>query len=167
MRWFLIVGFVLVAACSSGTTAPAVTDVETVCNPEFCVDVPVGWEAEIGGSYISFHHVVDPEHTFLTVGSADMEAIVEAAGGSWPVATEAVARSFWTLLEDVDVATFDRSARQVGGAVRTWGRHSDGNMWHLLYPIDASHAIGIEMRAPNDSWESHADVVFASLVVSE
>jgi len=38
-------------------------------------------------------------------------------------------------------------------------------MWHLLYPLEGSSAIGIEMRAPNDSWETHADAVFESVSV--
>ncbi len=165
MRAFVVVGLLFAAACSSGPTAPPVTDVETVCNERFCVDVPVGWEAEVGETYLSFHHAADRNHTFLTVGVADMEAIVESAGGTWPVSKEEATRSFWALLEEVDVATFERSARQVGGAIKSWGTHTDGEMWYLLYPVEGSLGVGIEMRAPNDSWESHADQVFSSLVV--
>ena len=55
----------------------------------------------------------------------------------------------------------------VGGAVRSWGSHETGDMWFLLVPIDSVDAIGLEIRAPNDSWESHADVVFPSVVPSE
>jgi hypothetical protein len=40
-------------------------------------------------------------------------------------------------------------------------------MWYLLHPIQGSVGIGIEMRAPNGSWETHADAVFNSLVVNE
>jgi len=165
MRRVIVIGLLFVSACSSGPGAPAVGGIETVCNELFCVDVPGGWEAEIGGTYLSFNHDLDPDHTFLTVGVIDMEAIVENAGGTWPVSPEATTRAFWSLLEDADVGRFERSVRRVGGAIKSWGTHTDGEMWHLLYPIEGSGAVGIEMRAPNDSWEPHADTVFDSLSV--
>jgi hypothetical protein len=96
-----------------------------------------------------------------------MEAMVEASGGTWPVSVEEAARSFWSLLEEVDVASLKRSQRLVGGAYKSWGTHADGDMWYLLYPIQGSVGVGIEMRAPNGSWETHADAVFNSLVVNE
>ncbi len=92
-----------------------------------------------------------------------MEAIVEGTGGTWPVSPEDTTRAFWSLLEEADAGTFERSVRRVGGAIKSWGTHTDGEMWHLLYPIEGSRAVGIEMRAPNDSWETHADIVFDSL----
>jgi hypothetical protein len=167
MRRIVSVALLFVTACSSGPAAPSVTSTETVCNDLFCVDVPNGWNAEIGESYLSFHHDLDPNHTFLTVGVADMEAIVVASGGTWPVSTEEATRSFWALLEEVDVASFKRSQRLVGGAIKSWGTHADGDMWYLLLPIEGSQGVGIEMRAPNSSWEAHADIVFNSLVVNE
>lgn len=167
MRRIIVVGSLLVAACSSGPAAPEVSAIETVCNERFCVDVPEGWEAEVGETYLAFHHVLDPNHTFLTAGIADMEAIVTASGGTWPVSVEEATRSFWYLLEDVEVAEFDRSQRLVGGAYKSWGTHVDGDMWYLLHPVEGSAGIGIEMRAPNSSWESHADAVFNSLVVKD
>jgi hypothetical protein len=165
MRKVLVAALLFVSACSSGPAAPAVGETETVCNDLFCVDVPQGWEAEIGETYLSFHHDLDPSHTFLTVGMADMEAIVEGAGGTWPVPPQETTLAFWSLLEDADVGEFERSARRVGGAIKSWGTHTDGEMWYLLYPIEGSRAVGIEMRAPNDSWETHADTVFDSLTV--
>ena len=168
MRWVVVVGVALVfAACSSGPSAPVISSLDTVCNEEFCVDVPNGWDAETGDTYLSFHHTLDPTHTFLTVGVADMEAMVEAAGGTWPVPVEEATRSFWALLEEVDVAEFKRSTRQIGGAIKSWGTHVDGDMWYLLRPVAGSRGVGIEMRAPNSSWEAHADAVFSSLAVNE
>ena len=155
-------GLVL-AACSSGQAAPAVLGTETVCNADFCIDVPDGWTTEVGDGYISAHHDIAPESTFLTAGLINFEAIVESAGGTWPAATDEVARAFWTLLEQADVGEYERSQRVVGGAERTWGTHTDGTMWHLVYPTDPSRGIGVEMRAPNDSWETHADAVFGSV----
>jgi hypothetical protein len=167
MRGIIVVGLLVAAACSSGPAAPAVSVLETVCSERFCVDVPEAWDAEIGETYLSFHHSLDPNHTFLTAGVADMEAMVVASGGTWPVSVEEAARSFWSLLEEADVADFKRSQRLVGGAIKSWGTHSDGDMWYLLYPVEGSMGIGIEMRAPNPSWETHADAVFNSLVVIE
>lgn len=164
----VVVGVLLVAtACSTGPTAPDVGSLETVCNDLFCVDVPQGWEPEIGETHMVFNHSLNPNHTFLTVGVINMRAIVETAGGAWPLPPEEVTRLFWSLLEDSEVARFERSARMVGGAIKSWGVHDDGQMWHLIFPVEGSRAIGIEMRAPNDSWEAHADVVFSSLSVVE
>ncbi len=160
---FLAVALLFVTACSQGVAAPIIVETETVCSDVFCVDVPVGWQAEVGDTYLSFSHISDPENTFLTAGLIDMEAIVTASGGSWPVPTEEVVTAFWSLIESADVGSFTRSQRMVGGAVRSWGEHETGTMWYLLYPLEGSSAIGIEMRAPNGSWDSHADVVFESV----
>lgn len=160
----LLIGFTLfLTACSQGVSAPDIGQTETVCSDVFCIDVPEGWIAEVGDTYLAFNHVSDPDNTFLTAGIIDQEAIVSAAGGTWPVSTEDVVRSFWSLLESSDVGSFERSQRMVGGAVRSWGDHETGRMWHVVYPLGGSAAIGVELRAPNDSWESQADVVFASI----
>ena len=160
----VLVGFVLLlTACSQGVVAPEVVSIETVCSDTFCIDVPVGWVAEVGDTYLAFNHEADPDNTFLTAGVIDQEAMVTSAGGTWPVPTDDVVVAFWSLLERSDVGSFERSQRMVGGAVRSWGDHETGRMWHLVYPTGGSTAIGVELRAPNDSWESHADVVFASI----
>jgi hypothetical protein len=153
----------VVTACSSGVTAPVPDDSTTVCGDEFCIDVPAGWIVENGGDYLSAAHEDDLEHTILTVAMIDREAIVVASGGSWPATTAEVSRAFWALLEQAEVGGFGRSTRMVGGAERSWGTHEDGQMWHLVLPTGATRAIGVEIRAPNDSWESHADAVFLSV----
>jgi hypothetical protein len=165
MRKFVI-GFVLfAAACSQGIPAPPTGSSTTVCTDAFCIDVPEGWEVtDSGTAFVSMSHVSDPDNTFLTAGVIDMEAMVTAAGGTWPVPTQEVVLAFWSLIEDAGVGTYTRSQRMVGGAVRSWGDHETGTMWHLVYPLGGSAAIGVEMRAPNVSWESHADVVFAGVV---
>jgi len=160
----LLVGFALfLTACSNGVSAPEIGQTETVCSDVFCIDVPQGWVAEVGDTYLAFSHEADPDNTFLTAGVIDQEAIVTAAGGTWPVATGDVVRAFWRLLESSDVGSFERSQRMVGGAVRSWGDHQTGRMWHVVHPTGGSSAIGVELRAPNDSWDSHADVVFTSI----
>lgn len=163
-RIVLLVVLALVgAACSSGPAAPEPTPTPVVCTDAFCLHVPDGWEGEIGESHLAFHHELDPDNTFLTASMVDMEAVVEAAGRTWPIATDEVVRSFWVLLEQQDVGEFSRSERMVGGAIRSWGSHETGDMWFVLVPIGSINAIGVEIRGPNDSWESHADAVFPSV----
>lgn len=159
----LLVVAMALSSCTSGPDAPDAAPVNRVCADTFCITMPAGWTAETGPDYISANHSSAPESTFLTAGVINMEAIVQAAGGTWPATTDVVSRSFWTLLEEAGVGTFERSARMLGGAERSWGTHDDGDMWHLVYPTGPTSAIGIELRAPNDSWESHADTVFESV----
>ncbi len=134
-----------------------------MCNEAFCIDVPAGWGDEVGDTHVAFHHELAPDSTFLTASMVDMEAIVTAAGGTWPVPPDEVVEAFWALLEDVDEGSLIRTERQVGGAIRSWGRHSTGDMWHVLVPVDGSVAIAVELRGPNASWEEHADVVLPSV----
>jgi hypothetical protein len=140
-----------------------VTNVTNVCTEAFCLDVPDGWGSEVGATYIAFHHDLLPDGTFLTANLVDMEAIVTSAGGTWPESPDEVVRSFWALLEAVDEGELRRTERQVGGAVWSWGSHSTGDMWHVLVPVDGTTAVAVEMRAPNDSWESHVEVVFPTV----
>ena len=164
----ILIGLALfLAACSQGVTAPDVGQSRTVCSDVFCIDVPDGWDGEVGDTFVALNHVSDPDNTFLTVGVIDQEAIVTGAGGTWPAQTEDVARAFWSLLEASDVGSFTRSQRMVGGAVRSWGDHETGPMWHVVYPTGGSSGIGVELRGPNDSWESHADIVFASITATD
>jgi hypothetical protein len=135
-----------------------------VCTAAFCLDVPAGWDGEVAETFISFNHDILPDGTFLTANVVDLEAIVTAAGGTWPVPPDETVAAFWALLEDADEGELRRTERMVGGAVRSWGTHSTGEMWYLLVPVEGSVGIGVEMRAPNDSWEAHADVVFSSVV---
>lgn len=158
----MVVG-VSLAACSNGPAAPEPTPVVNVCTDAFCLDVPAGWGDEVGDTYVAFHHEALPDGTFLTANIVDMEAIVTAAGGTWPVPTEDVVEAFWSLLDDVGEGEMTRMERIVGGAWRSWGTHSTGDMWYLLVPVGGSVGIGVEIRAPNDTWESHADVVFPSV----
>jgi hypothetical protein len=112
------------AACSSGPAAPAPEPTTQVCTDAFCMDVPVGWSGEATDSFIAFHHDVLPDGTFLTANTVDMEAIVTAAGGTWPATTEQVVEAFWQLLEDVGEGEVTGIQRMVGGAYRSNGTHS-------------------------------------------
>lgn len=160
----LLVAIVAFAtACSAGPEAPTVASPTQVCTSAFCMDVPQGWGDEVGDTYLAFHHDAAPDETFLTANLVDMEAIVTAAGGTWPVPPDEVAEAFWSLLEDVDEGELRRTERQLGGAIRSWGTHSTGPMWHLLVPVSGTVAIGVELRGPNESWEAHADSVFPTV----
>ena len=107
--------------------------------------------------------MADVDETFFTASVVDMEAIVTSAGGTWPVQTDDVVRSFWSLLEDVGEGSLIRTQRMVGGAVRSWGSHSTGDMWFVIVPVEGSKAVGVEIRGPNSSWETHADASFPTV----
>lgn len=161
-----IVLLLIVAACTPGPSAPQTTPATTVCTTVFCLDAPDGWGDEVGETHIAFHHDLSPTTTFLTASVVDMEAIVVAAGGEWPAPTETVVESFWTLLEDVDEGKLTRIERMVGGGMRSWGSHSTGDMWFLLVPVDGTTGIGVEIRGPNNTWGSHADAVFPTVIAT-
>lgn len=165
MRRLLIGIVLLLAACSAGPNAPPVGSAERVCSELVCIDVPEGWEVELGDGYIAFRHLEAPEEAIATVSSISMEALVESAGGTWPAATEDVVRSFWQLLEEADVGRFERLERLTGGAFRSEGSHEGGRLWHLVIPGAGSDAIGFEVRGPNRSWQTHADVFFSDVQV--
>jgi hypothetical protein len=161
-RLFLVLIF-LVAACSPGPEAPPIAGSEVVCAPSFCIAHPDGWDVEIGDTYISFRHPVAPESAFATIGFTNPEAVVTAAGETWPANNETVARSFWALLEETEVGSLDRLERLPGGNIRSYGSYQDGRMWALLVPTDEGRAVGVEVRGPNQGWEAHADVFFSTV----
>lgn len=163
VRRLVTVLILVVAACSPGPEAPAVVASEVVCAQEFCIAHPDGWEVEVGETYISFRHPAAPESAFATIGFTNPEAVVTAAGETWPANDETVARSFWALLEETEVASLDRLERLPGGNIRSHGSHEDGRMWALLVPTDDGRAVGIEVRGPNKGWEAHADVFFSTV----
>ena len=164
MKRVVVAIALILAACSSGPSAPSPTPTRSVCTDVFCMEVPEGWGDEVGSTYLAFNHDVAPESTFLTGSQLDMEAIVVAAGGEWPATTETVMASFWALIEDADEGELIRTERLVGGAIRSWGTHSTGTMWFLVVPVDGAEGIGVELRGPNDSWEAHADAIFPTVV---
>jgi hypothetical protein len=153
-------------ACSTGPTAPAVTDTDIACIEELCLLYPVGWEVETGDAYIAFSHPAAPGRALATAAPVNMEALVENAGGSWPAPTEDVVAAFWQLLEEADVATFGHMERLTGGSFRSEGSYEDGRLWHLLIPGEGSRAVAVEVRGPNASWEDHADLFFSAVVVN-
>jgi hypothetical protein len=158
--------FVVVGACGGGgPTAPPVGDVERICGDNFCVDVPVSWEiVEATDEFVSLRHPLAPEEIVATVGQVNMEGIVTADGKEWPQNTDAVVRSFWNLIDGggAELATVDPLR---DGSVETFGTFASGRLWYRLTPLEGSSAIGIEVRGPDSSWASHAEIIMCSLVV--
>lgn len=164
----LLLGLLLVgAACSTGPTAPPINGTDVACIEGVCLVYPIGWDVEQGDAYIAFTHAEAPGQANATIAPVNMQAIVENAGGSWPAQTEDTVRAFWQLLEDADVADLDRLERLTGGAFRSEGSYEDGIIWHLLVPRTGIQAVAVEVRAPNASWETHADVFFSNVEVFE
>ncbi len=158
----------VLAACSSGPEAPLVDGVDMVCIEPLCITYPAGWDVvEEGAGFIAFAHPDALEQALATVGPLNMQAVVEGAGGSWPAPTEEVVRSFWQLLEEADVATFVRMERLTGGAFRSEGNYEEGRLWHLLIPGTQSGGVGVEVRGPNATWQSHADVFFSKVQIAD
>jgi len=165
----LVIGILLfAAACSAGPAAPAVEATERACVEQFCIVYPQGWEVvEEGDGFIVFSHDAAPGQANASIGPANMQALVENAGGSWPTSTEGVVKAFWQLLDEAEVADFERLERLTGGAFRSEGSYEDGRMWYLLIPGSGNRGVAVEVRGPNASWESHADVFFSNVEVFE
>jgi hypothetical protein len=156
----------VVAACSAGPDAPAVHRGEVACADRFCVGFPDGWDVETGEEYLSFVHPEAPERAFATVAFVNTEGVVTAAGGTWPATSETLVRSFWTLLEDQGVASFERMERVGDGRIVASGSYQGGRLWTLFIPIDSRRALGVEVRGPNPTWEPHAEMFFDQVIIT-
>ena len=155
----------IAASCSTGPEAPPVDSVELACVDAFCLTHPAGWTVEEGDGFISFTHHAARDQAFATIGSVNQQALVVSAGGTWPAPTEEAVRAFWQLLDEADVARFDRMERLTGGAFRSEGSYESGRLWHLLIPGSGNRGVAVEVRGPNASWKPHADVFFESVEV--
>ncbi|MDX1691741.1 MAG: hypothetical protein R3290_12035 [Acidimicrobiia bacterium] len=160
-----VVVALVAAACGgeAGPEAPPVGAVETSCSETACVDHPAGWDVEVGETYLAFRHPDDPERVVASVGDVDMAALVETVGGEWPAPPRAAIEAFWDLIGGGEDASLDGIETRDDGAIRSEGELEGLRMWHLLVPGFARTGIGVEVRAPNDSWEAHADVFLGSL----
>jgi len=164
MKRLLLAVVVVAASCASnGPAAPAPGSPDVACVDDFCIVYPGDWEAAPGVGYVSFTHPTAPDRAMATISILNMEGVVVNAGGVWPTTPDEVARAFWQLLEEAEVADLVRLERRVGGSVESFGSYQDGRLWHLLIPVDATRAIGVEVRGPNNSWETHADVFFSNV----
>ncbi len=154
----------LVASCGGGPNAPVIAATQQVCIADFCVDYPDGWTvAETGERFVSFTHA-DSADVIATVGRVNLEGIAVNAGASWPVAPRDVVELLWSILDGGEAELANVMLEQ-GGVYDSWGFISSGRLWHRLVPVTPSKGFGVEVRAPNSSWESHANVFRSGLVV--
>lgn len=160
----LAVAALVVAACGAGAEAPPVDGSEQVCTETFCAQYPAGWEViDQGDTFISLAHSLDPDSLLATVGPVNMEGLVTANGGTWPQTVSAVVEAFWRAADggEAELAT---STVLTDGSVESFGVFRGGRMWARLIPLTTVDAIGVEMRAPNRSWETHAEALLESVV---
>jgi len=151
-------------ACSSGPVAPALGFAEEVCIPDFCVGYPSDWEVvELGELFVSFAHPAGPD-VVATVGRVNLEGVVVNAGGLWPQSARNVVDQLWSLLDGGD-AELDDVSLVSDGSYDSSGFIGSGRLWHRLVPVTATQGYGVEVRAPNATWEPHAEVFRQNLIV--
>lgn len=162
----LVIGCLLLAGCGgseSGPTAPPIGEIVTSCSATACVDHPSDWIVEQGETYLAFRHPLDSEQVIASVGAVDMAALVEADGGTWPAPPRRAIEAFWDLIGGGEDASLDGIDSRPDGAIRSEGVLEGLRMWHLLVPGFGRVGVGVEVRAPNGSWQAHADVFLDSL----
>lgn len=163
-RSLLVAALLVLAACGSGADAPPVAGSEQVCTETFCASYPAGWDViDRGDSFVSLAHPLDTEMLLATVGPVNMEGLVTANGGTWPQTVAGVVEAFWRAADggNAELAT---STVLPDGSVESFGVFRGGRMWARLIPLNTTDALGVEMRAPNRSWEAHAQVLLDSVV---
>lgn len=166
IRWLAACAFVatFVVACGGGPDAPTVGATQQVCIDDFCATYPADWTvAETGERFVSFTHP-DSSDVIATVGRVNLEGIAVNAGAAWPVAPRDVVDLLWSILDGGEAELANVMLEQ-GGVYDSWGFISTGRLWHRLVPVTPSKGFGVEVRAPNSSWEVHADVFRDGLVV--
>jgi hypothetical protein len=145
-------------ACGGATPAPPVGATDVVCSDEFCAAYPVSWTlADSGAAFLSFQHPSAPDDVIATVGRVNMEGLVVANGGQWPAAPRQVVETFWGAIDGGN-AELGRIEFRPDGTVESFGVFAGGRMWTRLLPTDAVRAVGVEVRAPDSTWEDHARV---------
>ncbi len=151
-----------------GPDAPPVDGLTIDCTTEtgVCAEHPTGWDVEAGDTFLTFAHPLDPDQVLGSVGRVNMEGLVTGAGGTWPAPPEEVVRAFFELLgQDQDAGLEGAPELLPDGSVQAEGRLEGLHLWYRLVPGDGGRGIGIEIRAPNKSWQPHADAWRAGLVV--
>lgn len=156
----VLVGLIVLASTrgDDGPGAPAIAGSATDCFDDVCAEHPTGWEVEVGDTFLSFRHPLDPEQVLGSVGKVNMEALVTETGGTWPAPPQDAARGFFELLgQDQDAGLDEGPFVLPDGSVEAAGHLEGLRLWYRLIPVDGARGIGIEIRAPNDSWQPHAD----------
>lgn len=156
----LIVFTMVLVACSgaTGTRAPEVGALDTACAEIFCLSYPRGWLAEAGGTFVTLRWP-DDDAVLGSAGTVDLDALVAAGGGTTTATPERAVEAFWQLLGEGQAASMESLAVRPDGSVWSQGTLEGGRLWHALIPLGGNEAIGVEVRAPNTSWESHADAI--------
>lgn len=162
MRSALLAFALVVGACAASEPAPEPGEAVSECTETFCFGYPSSWTAEAGEDFANLAHESEDE-AVASVGSLNMEGVVTATGGSWPAPAEDASRAFWELLDDLGSASLQSVATQPDGSVVSQGTLDGRRLWHRLIPLDGSRAIAVEVRAPNESWQQHADVILDGL----
>ncbi len=156
------VAALVVGACGGGDAgpdAPAVDGVETVCSASACVDYPSSWTVEVGETYLAFRHPSDPARVLASVGPVNMRQLVEAVGTSWPAPPRDAVVAFWSLIGGGgDDASLSSIETRDDGSIWSRGRLEGLHMWHTLVPELGRTGVGVEIRAPNDTWSEHAEI---------
>ncbi len=164
-----LVAVILVVATGgtdAGPVAPPVGQLETVCTGDVCVRHPAGWDVEVGEGFLTFAHPADPAQILGSVGKVNMRGLVEGAGGTWPAPPAEAARAFFELLGETQDAGMDGDPQVLGdGSVAAQGTLEGLRIWYRLVPRDGEAAVGIEIRAPNRTWQGHADAWRDGLVI--
>jgi len=159
-----VLGLVL-AACGNGATAPTVSGTDLECTATFCATYPADWSVvDAGDSFLSFSYTEAEDDVIATVGRVNMQSLVEANGGDWPASLQGVVETFWGAIDGGD-AELGRLEFRDDGSIESFGVFASGRMWTLLLPTDAIRGVGVEVRAPNSSWEDHARVFLDGVTV--
>ena len=157
-------GFVVSACGASGPEAPNYTDLDQACTTKFCVAYPAGWEViDSGDGFMSFSHPAG-EGILATVGRVNLEGIATNSGLTWPAQTEDVVTGLWSLF-DGGGAELESVELVAIGEYDSAGSISSGRLWHRLIEVTASRGYGVEVRAPNPSWDGHADAFRAGFTL--
>ena len=154
----LVAGVLIGGACSAGPEAPPVAGTERVCTETFCISSPSGWVVEDEGeTYVVFHHPSDPDKIRAAASGVNMEGLVTANGGTWPQGVSGVVDVFWAALDGGNASLAEKRAL-ADGSVESVGAFEAGRLWFRLIGLDSLNGLGVEVRGPNSSWESHAEV---------
>jgi len=166
VRKVVVAFLLLVAACGSGTTAPVVGVLDTVCVDSFCVDVPQGWSiSDQGSNFVVLTNPLDPQ-ALLTIAPMNMEGVATAGGRQWPISKSDLVEVRWAVVEEgrAEVRSVEP---QLDGSIDSYVVLPDGYAWHRLVTIDSPRAYSIELRASDASWRTHADIVRQSFRLTD
>ena len=160
--FLMSLGALAVGGCAAAAEAPPAAPSDVVCTDRFCVTPPEGWViVDQGADHVSFEHP-DAAGTMATAGVVNMQGLVEANGGTWPVGTRGVVEVMWSAFDNGN-ARLGETRPLPDGSIESSGVFGTGRLWHRLVPIDATRAVAVDLRAPSVTWEDHARVFLDGL----